>query len=550
MILNNSRSRFHQLYRIIVCSFWLIPRGLPYSHDISYHYTRLLGLVDTIKNGDFIALIHDMLTGYGYANGIFYSNFFFYIPAALSLLGLSIMDSYKVFMILINTATVLVSYFCFKSILKNEKATLFTTFVYTISTYRVINLMVRGATGELLAMIFIPLILLGLYEIVYRDYKKWYLFTIGFVLMVLSHLITTLLFFIVCLIIILINYKRFLNEKERIKYLIIAGISGLLLAGFFIFPIIEQFLLKEIRIFISGSPITIPHEFAVTLIEFLIPLPYSQDTIQLKNIGYGIILLFVIVFFYGKEKIKKEDVYSFSKILIIIGIVSIILTTNIFPWKLVDNYVSFIQFPWRLLIIASSLIPLSLGIYLNRLLELKKYKTNKLLDMSILGGIGILTLCVMGYGIVYMVVMPRHDEFPTSVGLGEYYLVDSVEHLKNPEAINDYDPQLVEKYETNNSDLIYEINRKGKNITINYINNNKKDTYMYLPLFNYKGYECKGATLFDGDSHRVGIKLKGESGTVNVYYAMTKVQKYSYVLSFVSLIGFSTYLIVIKRKNK
>ena len=269
---------------VILTSLWLIPKGLSYSHDIEYHYTRLNGLVNTIRNGDFIASIHDMLNGYGYANGLFYSNFFFYLPAALCLLGMSTVNAYKVFMIIINILTVCTSYYCFKSLLKEEKTTLFATIIYNISLYRIMVLIVRGACGELLAFAFMPLIILGLYEIIFRDYKKWYLFTIGFVFLLLSHLITTIIMGIISLIIILICYKRFLKEKDRIKYLLLSGIVGILVDSFFLFPIIEQFINKTVNIFVVGSEITKLHDFAVTIFEFFLPLPYSQNVIHLKNL--------------------------------------------------------------------------------------------------------------------------------------------------------------------------------------------------------------------------------------------------------------------------
>ena len=109
------------LMLIIIPSIWIIPKGLPWSHDIQYHYTRLAGLTESIKHGDFIALIHDTLNGYGYENGLFYANFFFYPTTILSLLGISYINAYKIMIIMVNIITVIVSYKCFKSILNNNR---------------------------------------------------------------------------------------------------------------------------------------------------------------------------------------------------------------------------------------------------------------------------------------------------------------------------------------------------------------------------------------------------------------------------------------------
>lgn len=525
------------LLLIILSSIWLIPKGLTFSHDIEFHYTRVNSLVSTIRNGDFLALIHDMLGGYGYANGLFYSNFFFYIPAFLLLIGLPIMLSYKIFILLINIATVLSSYFCFSKIIKNKRVVLFTTTIYTLSIYRIMCIFVRGAIGELLAMIFIPIIILGLYEIIYGDYKKWYLFTIGFVFILLSHLISTVLMAFVSVIIILINYRRFFEEKNRIKYLLLSGLVGVLLGGFFLFPIIEQYFDKSIRIFVVGSAGTNLYDMALDLFMFIQPVPFSKDTVFLHNIGYAGYLLLFIPFIFKDKKSSKDSLKSFGKILYIISIILVIFTTKLFPWGIFEKYLSFIQFPWRLLIIVSAFLAFSTGIYLDSLLKNKNNCKNKNLNIFLQIVLFVTFLCITAYSLVYSFIVPRYDKFNEIIGLGEYL----------PAEINVYDAILYDyNYVTNNDELVYNINRKGKNIYIEYKNNNKDNTYLELPVFNYKGYVSDGAKIESGFKHRMRLLLDKKEGRVHIYYGMTKVQKFSYVLSGISCILFVAYLIVIK----
>ena len=537
---------------VVLCSLWLIPNGMPYSHDVEYHTSRILGLTNTIRNGDFLALIHDMLSGYGYANGLFYSNFFFYIPTFLCLLGMSTLNAYKIFTILINIATALTSYFCFKSIIKDNKSTLIATIAYNLSVYRIMSLIVRGACGELLAMIFIPVILLGLYEIIYRDYKKWYLFTIGFVFLLLSHLITSVLMAVFSFIIIVINYKKFFKEKDRIKYLIISGVVGLLLGSFFIFPILEQFVHKSVNIFAVGSKITKLSKFAVGLFDFLLPLPYSVESIHLLNIGYGFIVLLGIPFLFRKEKVKKNDEYSFAKILLIISIVLVIMSTKLFPWNIFETSLSFIQFPWRLLLYSSTFFPISIGIYLSYYYSKKNNKRVKIINGICILGVFILVLTTLAYNFVFAFVCPRKNVFREKIGLGEYLPagidVDSSFIGEPDEGKLD----LEVYYDSNNEELKYKINRKGKDIKIEY-SGNKEGTYLEIPVFNYLGYKAEGAKITDGNYHRMKLLLDNkESGTVHVYYGMTKVQKVSYAISFVSLVGVAIYsgIVIMKKKNK
>ena len=44
-----------------------------YAHDLPYHLNRIISIVENIKNGDFLSLIHSrLLNNLGYANGLFY----------------------------------------------------------------------------------------------------------------------------------------------------------------------------------------------------------------------------------------------------------------------------------------------------------------------------------------------------------------------------------------------------------------------------------------------------------------------------------------------
>ena len=54
------------------------------------------------------------------------------------------------------------------------------------------NLYTRATLGESLAMIFFPMVLLGLYEVLRRDEKRWPLLALGMTGVCMSHLLSTL----------------------------------------------------------------------------------------------------------------------------------------------------------------------------------------------------------------------------------------------------------------------------------------------------------------------------------------------------------------------
>ena len=470
---------------IIMNSLWLFPKGMPYQHDIGFHLERMLTLAKTVRHGDFLALIHDSFYGYGYALGLFYGNFFFYLPACFYLLGLPSMVSYKLFFLFINIGTVFITYYASKRIIPHQKIALLVTILYTLSEYRLYDFFVRGAVGEVLSFMVIPLAFLGLYEIIYQDDKKWYLFSIGFVLLLLSHLITTILMAFFCIIIILVNYKRFLKEPKRFWHLLMSGFFGLLLGCFFFLPILEQYLFSNISIFTDGScylPAGTP------IRELLLPKWFFSC-----YLGISIIMLIPIRFFFHKKELdpRYHTLLSFSNLLLILGITSWLSVTNLFPWKFLDTTLSFIQFPWRLLLFSTLFFSFSIGINLYLLLKTDRKDIVKTIAWFIL--LVSLTTNLL-YSVQYGIRKNRYLTFPgNEIGNGEYLL----------SGIDRWDTEdLVEKVFTNNQDLIVHYKKVGTTMTVWYSNNLQEDTYVELPLYNYLGYQVDNDfKIADGNHH-------------------------------------------------
>lgn len=514
---------------MIISSMWLLTSGMPYAHDIEFHYDRLKGLTNTLATGDFFALIHNTFYGYGYANGLFYSNFYLYIPAFLCLIGLSYMTSFKILYVLINVFTTLSIFWCLKRITKDNKISIIGTILYMFSNYRMVDIYPRGALGEILSFMIIPIVILGLYEIVYGNYKKWYLFTIGFVLLLLCHVITTFLMAIFVFIFLICNYKKLFKENNRFKYLIISGIVGLLLGLFFLAPIIEQKLYSSINIFESES-YYLPQDYIVSIKNFLIMTDFFNE-----YLGFSLILLLPIRYFIKKKNIKNKELLVFADYLFVLGIIAWISTTYIFPWKLIGNSVSFIQFPRRLLMVSTPFLTISYMIYLSFIdkIKVKKYIYFIVIVFSFLE--------ISLYSVQYGIRKVQYNSFiDNEIGSGEYLLYKT--NISNFENIS-------HNIKTNNYDLVMRYNKNGTKVDIEYRNNNKDNTYIEIPLFNYLGYEVKGAKLANGNNNVIRLLPLKESGRISVRYGYTEVQKISYIISGITLVGLVIYIYMEKREK-
>ena len=70
--------------------------------------------------------------------------------------------------------------------MRSRRAAVGASVLYTLCIYRMGNLYTRATLGESLAMIFFPMVLLGLYEVLRRDEKRWPLLALGMTLVIIT----------------------------------------------------------------------------------------------------------------------------------------------------------------------------------------------------------------------------------------------------------------------------------------------------------------------------------------------------------------------------
>ena len=152
---------------ILVCQRYL-NNIIIYAHDIGYHLNRIMQISEGLNNGRFPILIHSgLLHNLGYANPLFYPELFLYIPAIImSITHIHVLTAYKLFLIIISFFTFLSMYYTSKKTFEKKEIAYLSGILYTFSLYRLTDIYVRGALGELIAFIFLPLLIYGLYNVI------------------------------------------------------------------------------------------------------------------------------------------------------------------------------------------------------------------------------------------------------------------------------------------------------------------------------------------------------------------------------------------------
>ena len=143
------KSRYSgKIHVIIFCLSFAFLCTLPYmndflinGHDLKFHLARIEGVADALKQGQFPVHINPtQANGYGNASATMYPQFFIYFPAVLRLTNLSLLNTYKVLIFLINLITALCAWIGFKNVWKSRKAGYLGCAIYMMGLYRLDDL--------------------------------------------------------------------------------------------------------------------------------------------------------------------------------------------------------------------------------------------------------------------------------------------------------------------------------------------------------------------------------------------------------------------------
>lgn len=248
--IRNHRTRLMVLGAVaFMLSAPLFSYGIAGGHDIMFHMMRIEGIAEGIRNHQFPVRMDPVwLDNYGYPVSVYYGDALLYIPAVFRLFGYSVITSYKMFMVLVNVATVWIAYRCFRGIFKDYKIAVVTTVAYSIAPYRFSCLYQRQALGEYCAMMFFPLIALAIYRIYtsandkkHSDYYNVLLLSSGMLGLLVSHILSTEITVVILVLIALLFIKKTITWtvlRELLQSVVMTGLMGC----FFIVPFLDYYM--------------------------------------------------------------------------------------------------------------------------------------------------------------------------------------------------------------------------------------------------------------------------------------------------------------------
>lgn len=350
----------------LAASIPLFSDNLCMGEDMLYHITRLEGIYQGVCSGEFPVRINPLQSaGYGNLSATMYPSLFLYPVALLRFAGVSVMLCYKVLLVSMNIATAFLSFYAVRNITRSEKSAWIMSVLYTFAIYRLTNLYYRAALGESLAMVFLPLLLWGAYEVFYGEEKKWYLLVLGISGVLESHVLS----FEMCLLFLVAEGTVWLircavSNRQALKDRMIALLKAVAVTlganAAFLIPFL-YYAGEDFQVFHMSAEVAGSGAYFTQMFQLYPPadgMNLLQGTAQGEmSLSVGLVLLAGLLIFLAMlfRNVPETTAVKAGKHCLCYGVASLLLASWLCPWEILQNLpvgnliaVS-LQFAWRFL---------------------------------------------------------------------------------------------------------------------------------------------------------------------------------------------------------
>lgn len=379
----------------------------------------------------------------------------------------------------------------------------------------------------------------------------------------LTHTLTTEYTALFAIIYLLLNIQK-LKNKDVIKKIIVNVIFIITISMFFLAPLLEYRLYSEYTIFSADAMFYKGEDVAATTIS----LVQLFKDLEPDGVSFTLGITFTVLMLLGIFTYRKMDNQDKANCLsfLVIAMISLFMTTRFFPWTIMPDLVSTMQFAWRMLAFFEFAMAIFCGYNLFTAISMASNKKNEWMkELLVVASIVliIITMSNINYNYKYEEQKKLPDkEYEEWIKSKEVLSVYSInrEYLPYKKKINEY---ILSR--DNNAHIISgyaEIQEQKKDKLIFNCNaeNVLEGTVIELPFISYPGYtitlesdnQKQNIDYYESENGFIEIKILDnmKSVNINVEYTGTIVEKISYIISGISVILFIMYLLYIKRKEK
>jgi hypothetical protein len=470
-----------------------------------------------------------------------YPDILLYPFGIMRVFAVSMLTAYRLCMICVNAATVIVAYLSFRLMCHNRAVVMTAVFVITFEPYRLYNILGRGSgAGNALASVFLPLILAGIYLILKGD-KRWWVLSLGLTGVIESHILTLVILVFTLIVLGLTFAGELSKDRKYILLLKSAGLAAVMNLGFLVI-FMKCYMTDWNSAALEWS------DFADTQYGIASALTGAWSLFQ-------IVSCIICIYFIIRAEDRKDVGYRLSVAMTAVGGCLYIMTLKIFPWKTlssalpaIDRFTTMLQVPQRLYAMSSVLFICAAVLLIDRHAggDSLFWKKPAAVTMSALMGAVLIYGIIMGADGYYSASNLMPDEVygdHNSLALKDYIPSGATDDswAKDAGFVSDEDAVESLKYMKN-----------GTHIDYTYVSH-KDGVYANMPLLYYEWYRAKDEagrelSVRKSDDARVIVDLSGDGvqHEAHIYFDMGAGYSMLYALSL--LISCGAIVIILHKK--
>ena len=196
-----------------------------------------------------------------------------------------------------------------------------------------------------------------------------WILTVGYMGVLYCHVLSLEMAIVFTILICLICRRRFFRKETFVTFIKAAGLT-IALSLWFIVPFLDYTLNVDMKVFHVGNPIQVLGLY-ITQLFWVFPwsgtnsymYAYGMQNVKAYGVGIGfmfVLLASVYLYLQKRNEMKATEDFQMAKLLAGISVTACVMSLSIFPWDalsemapIIQNMVYVIQFPYRLLSIAT-----------------------------------------------------------------------------------------------------------------------------------------------------------------------------------------------------
>lgn len=554
-------------YGAIVAGLASLPTMMPYLYDgddLVFHLLRIEGIAEGLKAGQFPVRIQPhWMNGYGYPVSVFYGEGVLGAAGILRWIGFPLQLSYKLYILFVNFLTFFITWFSCMRLTDDKRIAGVGAVLYVLAPYRLMNIYGRAAVGEYTAMAFLPLVLVGSYEILMVDEKKrrcsWLVLAFGMTGIIQSHILTCEIVVLILGITCLVCWRKIL-ESSRLMDFIKAAACTILLNMEFLVPFLDY--MRE-DFFVNSADFDHyiqTHGTFINQLLALLPHGYGQECSVVdglrsgaeKTVSLGVAFLAVMVI-YLAEKRKNADhnskIWKLGQYCFGTGIALVVMSTVWFPWDFLHDLngvfavlISRLQFPWRILGAASLMFSILSCVVLYNLKETGRKAV-----------IGLEFFLVIAAGLTAGYYISSLTEANNVIYVADVESIGTFEIMGGeyiPDGVSWSAEKMVQGKVWHGEELVVTRKMKrGSNFELECENLSDEVQTVDLPMTYYRGFIAKDRdsgeriALKTGENGRIRLMIPEQyQGVVSVQFQEPVLWRIANVITLLSVIAIGYYL--------